>query len=54
MLFPLHFRMHVDPPHVFARDLQVVPAGMMLFCALSKIAGGLGGRTSFISQFFPV
>ena len=40
--------MHVNHPPVFARDLWVVPDGLMLFCALRKIAGGLGGRTGFI------
>ena len=42
--------MHVNPPNVFVRDLQVVPAGPMLFCALRKVSGVLGGRTGFISQ----
>ena len=40
--------MHVEPPPIFARDIRVVPAGPMLFCALRKSSSGIGGRTGFI------
>ena len=50
ILFPLHFRMHVDPHPVFARDLWVIPSGPLMFCALRKIPDGLRGRTRFISR----
>ena len=42
--------MHTYPPPVFARDLWIVPAVPMLFCALRKIVGGLGRRTGLIYQ----
>ena len=45
---------HVNPPHVFSRDLWVVSDGPMLFCVLRKISGGLGGHTGFIYRIFPV
>ena len=41
--------MHVDPPPVFARNLQVFPDGPILFCALQKISGGIEGHNGFIS-----
>ena len=48
MLFPLNCLMYVNPPTVFVRDLWVVPAVLMLFCALRQIAGDIRGCTGFI------
>ena len=49
LVCPLCCLMHVNPPPVLARYLWFVPAGPMLFCALRKIPGGIGGCTGFIS-----
>ena len=49
LLCPFYCMMHVDPPPVFARDLQVFPDGPMLFCALQKNSGGIEGHNGFIS-----
>ena len=38
--------MYVDFPPVFTTDLRFVPDVMMVFFALQKIAGGIGGLTS--------
>ena len=42
--------MNINPTPVFERDLRVVPAGPMLFCASRKISGGIWVQTGFISR----
>ena len=37
-----------NPPSCLCKGPRVVPAGPMLFCALQKISGGIGGGTRFI------
>ena len=42
--------MHGEPPPVFTREPGVVTAGTMLFCALRRFVGDLGGHAIFIIQ----